>query len=213
MSATREAIVLPVLFLTVVLVGAIRPGGELLIVPPSLASLVAAMVLFALLVRSGALDPNQLLHASRPPVANLNGLTVLLTTFIASAQLVTTVLPESGVPAFIAWLVVASLLVQALALGPDRARLLRGLSVTFGAAFTLKFIILAAISAPADGGFARALQMLFEGVTLGGVSQRPPHPAEGYLAFLALLLYLVGIAFLPAASWQMVRVTRRELTE
>jgi hypothetical protein len=55
--------------------------------------------------------------------------------------------------------------------------------------------------------------MLFEGVTLGGLSQRPAHAAEGYLAFLAILLYLVGVAFLPAASWQMVRVTRRELTE
>jgi hypothetical protein len=171
------------------------------------------MVLFALLVRSGALDPNQLLHTTRTALANLNGITVLLTAFLASAQLVTTVLPESGVPAFIAWAVVASLLAQALALGPDRPRLLRGLSVTFGAAFTLKFIILAAISTPADGRFARALQMLFEGVTLGGLSQRPAHPAEGYLAFLAILLYLVGVAFLPAASWQMVRVTRRELTE
>jgi hypothetical protein len=196
MSAVREAIVLPAVFLTVVLIGAIRPGGTIVVAPPSLASLVAGMVLFALLVRSGALDPNQ-----------------LLTAFLASAQLLTTLVPESGVPALITWMVVASLLVQALALGPDRGRLLRGLAVTFAAAFTLKFIILAAISAPADGRFTRALQLLFEGVTLGGVTQRMPAPAEGYLAFGAIILYLVGVAFLPSASWQMVRVTRRELPE
>jgi hypothetical protein len=213
MSAVREAIVLPAVFLTVVLIGAIRPGGTIVVAPPSLASLVAGMVLFALLVRSGALDPNQLLHSARPPLSNLNGLAVLLTAFLASAQLLTTLVPESGVPALITWMVVASLLVQALALGPDRGRLLRGLAVTFAAAFTLKFIILAAISAPADGRFTRALQLLFEGVTLGGVTQRMPAPAEGYLAFGAIILYLVGVAFLPSASWQMVRVTRRELPE
>jgi hypothetical protein len=212
-SATREAIVLPLLFLTVVLMGALRPGAQLVMVPPSLASLIAAMVLFTLFVRSGTLDPNQLLHPARTPMANLNGLTVLLTAFAASAQLVTTLVPESGVPALITWVVVASLLMQALALGPDRTRLLRGLLVTFGAAFTLKFIVLAAISAPADGRFARAVQLLFEGVTLGGVTQRAPHATEGYLAFAAVVLYFLGVAFLPSASWHMVRVTQKALTD
>jgi hypothetical protein len=113
----------------------------------------------------------------------------------------------------IVWLVIASLLGQALALGPDRPRVLRGLAVTFAAAFTLKFIILAAMSERADGRFARALQLLFEGITFGGVTQRPLHPAEGYLAFATIVLYLIGIAFLPSASWQMVRATRRELPE
>lgn len=213
MSALREAIVLPLLFLSVVLIGAVRPGAQAVVVPPSLASLIAAMVLFALFVRSGTLDPGQLLHPARTAIANLNGMTVLLTAFAASAQLVTTLVPESGVPALITWLVVASLLMQALALGPDRARLLRGLLVTFGAAFALKFIILAAISAPADGRFARALQLLFEGVTLGGVTQRTPHAAEGYLAFTAAVLYLTGVACLPSASWHMVRVTQQALTD
>jgi phage shock protein PspC (stress-responsive transcriptional regulator) len=213
MSALREAVVLPAIFLSVVLIGAVRPGAAIAVVPPSLAALVAAMVLFTLLVRSGALDPNQLLHAARPPLANLNGAAVLLTGFAASAQVVTMLVPESGVPALITWAVLVSLLAQALALGPDRARLLRGLAVTFGAAFILKFIILATISAPAQSRFARALQLLFEGVTLGGVTQRPPHAAEGYLAFVALILYLVGVAFLPSASWHMVRATRRELPD
>lgn len=213
MSALREAIVLPLLFLTVVLIGALRPAGPVVFAPPSLASLIAGMVLFTLLVRSGALDPNQLLHSVRSPLANMNGMTVLVTAFLASAQLVTMLLPESGLPALITWMVVASLLIQALALGPDRARLMRGLAVTFAAAFTLKFIVLAAISAPADGYFARAVQLLFEGVTLGGVTQRTPAPAEGYLAFVAIVLYLTGVAFLPSASWQMVRMTRRELPE
>ena len=211
MSPAREALVLPALFLTVVLIGAVRPGPELGFVPPSLASLLAGMLLVALLVRSGALDPHQLLHPARSGLANLNGMTVLFTAFAASAQLVTMLVPETGLPALITWLVVSLLLIQALALAPDRTRLLRGLAVTFGAAFTLKFIILAAVSQPADGRVSRALQLLFDGITMGGITQRPPATAEGYLAFLTMALYLVAIAFLPAAEWRMVRVHRREL--
>jgi hypothetical protein len=206
MKPLHEAAVLPALFLSVFLIGALRPGAEATLVGPSLLSLVVAMVLFALFVRSGTLAPERLMNASRSALANLNGLTVLLTAFAASAQVITLVVPDSGVPALIAWAVLVSLLLQALAIDPDRQRLLRGLLVTFGAAFTLKFVMLAAISAPAEGRIARAVQMLFEGVTLGAVSQRPVHGAEGYLAFLALVVYLIGVAWLPLAMWQVVRV-------
>ena len=163
------------------------------------------MVLLAILVRSGALAPDRLMHASRSAVANANGLTVLLSLFAASAQVITLVVPDSGVPAVMVWAVLLSLLLQAFAIGPDRERLLRGLLVTFGAVFVLKFIVLAALSAPAESRIGRAIQLLFEGVTLGGVSQRPTHAVEGYLAFVTLLMYLVGVALLPRAGWQMVR--------
>jgi hypothetical protein len=212
-TAVREAIVLPTLFLSIVLAASIRPGAQITVVGPSLGSLVAGLVLFALLVRSGALDPHQLMHPERSGMANLNGLSVLVTAFVASAQMVTMLVPESGVPALIAWIVLASLLVQALAIGPDRSRLLRGLMVTFGAAFILKFIVLTTLSAPAEGRLARAVQLLFEGVTLGGVTQRTPHPAEGYLAFVIIVTYLIGVALLPSAAWQMVRSSRKALTD
>ena len=213
MTPLREAVVLPAVFLSVALAASLRPAAQVTVVPPSLGSLVAGMVLFALLVRSGAVDPNRLLHPARSAMANLNGLSVLLAAFLASAQIITMLVPESGVPALIAWVVLASLLSQALAIGPDRSSLLRGLMVTFGAAFALKFIVLATLSSPAEGRMTRALQLLFEGVTLGGLTQRTPHPAEGYLAFVTIVTYLVGIACLPSAAWQMVRVSRRELTE
>jgi len=209
MTALQEALLLPALFLTVVLMAGIRPGAAVLLVPPSLASLVAATALFGLLLRSGALSAERLVNPTRSLLANLNGLTVLAAVFVASAQVVTTLVPESGVPAAIVWAVLWSLLLQAFAIGPDRTRVLRGLLVTFGAAFTLKFVLLSAISSPAEGRVARALQLLFEGVTLGAVTQRPPGLAEGYLAFTATALYLMGIAFLPSAPWQMVRVLAR----
>ena len=204
MSPLVEAWVLPLLFLTVVLLGAIRPGAEITMAPPTLGSLVIAMGLIGLLVRSGALAAERLTGATRSALANLNGLSILLALFAASAQAVTLVIPDSGVPAFIVWVVLVALLIQAVAIGADRTRLLRGLLVTFGTAFTLKFVILGALSAPADSRIGHAFQLLFEGVTLGAVSQRPAHPAEGYLAFATLVLYLVAIAWLPSARWHMV---------
>jgi hypothetical protein len=208
-TALGESVLIPALFLTVVLMAGLRPGAVPSLVPPSLASLVAATALFGLLVRSGAVAPERLIHPARSVLANLNGFTVLATLFVASAQIVTALVPESGVPAVIVWAVLGSLLLQAFVIGPDRTRVLRGLLVTFGAGFTLKFVLLSAISSPAEGRVARAVQLLFEGVTLGAVSQRPPGLAEGYLAFAASALYLIGVASLPSAAWQMVRVASR----
>ena len=206
MSVWREAVILPILFLTVVLTGGLRPGAEIAIGPPPVSALVGAMVLLALLVRSGVVAPEILMNAHRAPLANLNGLMVLLTLFVASAQVVALVVPESGVPALIVWVVLIALMLQALAIAPDRVRMLRGLLVTFGATFTLKFIVLAAMSAPAESRLTRALQLLFEGITLGTVSQRPPHAVEGYLAFGTIVVYVIGVWLLPPAEWRMVRV-------
>ena len=208
MTALREAVILPLSFLLVVLIAALRPGTAPPIVPPTLGALVSAVAVLALLVRSGAVDPSQLMHSSRSALANLNGLTVLLCTVVASAQVITMVVPESGLPALVAWIVLLSLLLQAFAIGPDRVRLLRGLAVTFGAAFVLKYLILASVSAPTESRVGRAMQLLFEGLTLGTMTQRPPSSSEGYLAFVAILLYLITLAFLPAASWHMTRVRR-----
>lgn len=205
-AAWVEACGLPVLFLTVTLAAAIRPGAATTLVPPSPASMVAAMLLFAILVRSGAFAPQRLMSSSRTTLANLNGLTVHLAVFVASAQVITLVVPDSGLPALIVWAVLGSLLLQACAIAPDRRAVLRGLLVTFGVTFTLKFVILAAVSAPAESRLGQAFQVLFHGITLGAISQRPAHSSEAYLAFGTLMLYLVGIAWLPSAAWHMVRM-------
>ncbi|HXG87380.1 MAG TPA: hypothetical protein VNJ02_03510 [Vicinamibacterales bacterium] len=199
MKPIVEACLLPLLFLTVIWLAALRPGGPVMLVIPSVGALVMAMVLLSLFVRSGTLAPDRLMHQSRSALANSNGLVLLLCAAFASAAVINLVIPDDGVPALIGWAVLVSLLMQALAIAPDRQRLLRGLLVTFGAAFTLKFVILAAVSAPAESRTARILQLLFDGLTLGSISQRPPHPLEGYLALVTLVLYFIGLAMLPSA--------------
>jgi hypothetical protein len=203
-TATREAITLPAVFLTVVLAGSLQPGTPLHFEPPALFALVLATMLLAALVQCGALAPDALLSSDRSALENLNGLMLLLTLFAASAQVMAVVLPRSGIPAVLMGVLLFALLAQALAIGADRQRMLRGLLVSLAIAFVLKFIVLASLSAPAAGGVARAVQLLFEGVTLGSISQAPLPPASGYIAFAALLLYLFGLVLLPrpgSSSW------------
>ncbi|MCC7033887.1 MAG: hypothetical protein IT179_13775 [Acidobacteria bacterium] len=200
MTPVRESITLPLTFLTVVLVGGLRLGGQVAIAPPALFSLVLASLVLGGLVQSGVLDPMRLVHSDRTAVANLNGVVALVATFAATAQVLSLLTPAAGLPSMGMSLFFLVAILQLMAGALDRPRFLRVWAVTLLAAFTLKFIVLAALSGPADGAVARALQLLFEGVTLGSVSQPIEPRASGYLAFLAIALYLLGLVLLPPAQ-------------
>ena len=197
MTPIREAVTLPLLFLTVVLGGSLRPGATPAFAAPPLFALLLGTMLVACLVQSRALSPVSIIGQHRPALANLNGLMVLVSLFAASAQVMAVVMPTSGIPAVLMGILLFALLAQALAIGADRQRMLRGLLVSLGLAFVLKFIVLAALSEPAITRTGRVVQLLFEGVTLGSVTQTPVHPAAGYLAFATIMLYLFGLELLP----------------
>ena len=197
MTAARDALQLPLIYLTVVLAGGIHVAERVTMRPPSLFGLVLGILLLALLVRSGTLAPERLVHSTRSGLANLNGLIVIITVVLASAQAFTLGTPDSGLPRVLVSIFLVILLLNTLAATPDRPRLLRSLLVIIGSAFTLKFIVLAALSDPAGGRMARVMQVLFEGVTLGMVSQEAVHPVTSYLAFATFVLFLIGIALLP----------------
>ena len=200
MTAVREAIALPVIFLTVALLGGLRIADRVTLVPPPLFALVLSVLLLGLLVRCGALAPDRLMRASRSTLANLNGLIVILAALLASAQAFNAATPDSGLPRALFNLAFLVLLANTMAAAPDRVRLLRSLLVIFGAAFIVKFIVLSALSSPAEGLVTRALQVLFEGVTLGSITQDVLHPATGYVAFFTLMLYLFGLVLLPTTD-------------
>jgi hypothetical protein len=197
MTPLREAIVLPMIFLTVTLLGGLEPGAPRPWAPASAFSLVLAFLLVGGLARSGALAPERLVHGSRPPLANANGLVVLLSLFAASAQVVHMLTPRSGLPSLIVALVLFLLLLNTFVVLPDRRRMLRSLAVVLGSAFVLKFVLLAALADPDGGRTRRVLLALFDLATLGTIAQAPITAAAGYLAFAVGLLYLGGIAALP----------------
>jgi hypothetical protein len=199
-SAVREAIVLPALFLTTALFAGLEPAAPRPWVAPSLFSLILAVLLIGVLIRSGALAPERLLHGERSILANTNGIIVLATLFGASAQVLHMLTPRSGLPSLLVGLVLFLMLINTWVAVPDRVRALRSLAVVLGSAFLLKFVVLAAL-ADADGGRTkRVLVALFDVATLGTITQDPLHPAAGYLAFAVCGGYLVGLASLPGAS-------------
>ena len=86
MTPLREAVVLPVIFLTVALCGGFRAASTVKLVAPTLTSLVLAVPLLALLVRSGVIPVMTLLSGLRTPLENVSGAVVLAALFGASAQ-------------------------------------------------------------------------------------------------------------------------------
>jgi len=216
MTPAREAIHLPVLFLTVTLLAGLRLGAAVVLIPPSLFSLILAVLLVGVLVQSGAFVPLRVINGSRTALANLNGGVVVVTLLVASAQMFSLLTPDSGLPRVLFSVYFLVLLINTMAASPDRIRVLRSLAVTFGAAFVLKFIVLDALSDPAGGRLTRLLQVLFEGVTLGTLSQDPQHPAAGYLAFTAIVMFLATVFLLraprfdEAGSTQAVALRRQD---
>src|SRR5262245_30019351 len=205
MSRSLEIFYLPLLFLSVVLFGGMRVGAQVVLVPPPLVTLVLAFLLVSVLVRTGALAPERLMSARRSPLANISRAIVLLSVFAAATQAFNVAIPELGLPRLLFSVFLFVLLLNTLAAAPDRVRVLRSLLVIFGSAFVLKFIVLAALADPAGGWLKRVLLAMIEGLTLGTLTQTVYAPITGYIAFLVLTLFLIGLALLPArlptAAW------------
>jgi len=194
----REVFVLPLVFLTVALLGGVRVTDHVVLLPPPLFTFVLAFLLVGALIRSGALAPEQVMSATRPPLANASGAVVLITAFAAATQAFSVAIPESGLPRLLFSVFLLALLLNTLAASPDRVRVLRSVLVIFGSAFTLKFIVLAALSDPTGGRVKRMLQIMLEGLTLGTLSQDVYRPVTGYVAFVTLTLFVGGLALLPS---------------
>ncbi len=198
-GALRESVGLPWLLLTVALLAGLRltEAGELRFLVPPLSSLVAMLLLMMVLVQSGIVHPWRLMGEQRTALENLNGLTVLAALAAASAQIVSAVTPESGLPLVLGVIFLFALFVNTLAARPTRQHALRALFVAFFAAFTVKFIVLDALYAPDRSLGGRLLTGLLEGVTLGSLDHVVWGASTGYVTFLALVLYFTALALLP----------------
>jgi hypothetical protein len=195
----REALTLPILLLTVAGAGGLRvdAAGKLALVPPSLMALVLGVLLIATLVRAGALDPLRLVGERRSALENISGAIVLVSLLLASAQMFMLLTPPTGLLGFIFTAFFVLLLWNTMAVSPDRRQLLRSLAVVFGGAFVLKFIVLAAAYDAGGGLLHRVILTILEGVSLGALGFVPDGTATGYVAFILLGLFFVGLTLLP----------------
>ena len=82
--------------------------------------------------------------------------------------------------------------------------MLRSLAVLLGCAFFLRFVALESLYAPGRGVIKRLMTALMEGITLGALDYAPAGQRTGYVAFLTLSLYLIGLALLPVGGHRAV---------
>src|SRR6476659_303998 len=97
--ALLDYVALPMLFLTVVLLGGLRVGTEsrtFIFIAPPLVTLLLAVLLMLLLVRGGLLRFHQWVRSDLPPLTNVAHIWMFVTIFFASAQAFNSVLPERG---------------------------------------------------------------------------------------------------------------------
>ena len=186
-------VALPLLFLTVALLGGWRLRGvdkAFVFVAPPLVTLVLALLLLSLLVRGQLFEVRRWFSGDVPLLTNLSHGVLLVTLFFASAQAFNAVLPESGLFSWLfSFFFLWTLWQQQFAPFAAR-RLLRSLAALFGTAYILKYWILASLTATGDGWTQKLLGLALEGLSLNGPAFAP---ASAYIAFFALVLYVLGL--------------------
>ncbi len=188
--------VLPLVFLTVALLGGLRVGADdraFIFFPPPLVTLLLAVLLMLLFVRGGLIELRSWLRGDNAPLRNVSHFWVLLTLFFASAQAFNSVLPERGLLHWLFSFFFLWTLWNNQFSSFDARRLLRSLVVLFGTAFVLKHILLSSFYAPDSGWLKRVAGALAQGVTLGTLDAPMFAPATGYISFFALGLYIAGL--------------------
>ena len=194
-TASR-VLLLPLLFLTVTLLGGLRVAVDrsFVFLPPPLITLVMAALLASLFMRGRLVRLEAWLGSRHGVLTNVSHALTLLALFFASAQAFNSVLPEQGL---LHWMFAFFFLWSLWndQFSPfDPFRLLRSLGVLFGTAFVLKHMILAGLSAPGGSWTARIAAAIFQGLSLGALAAPAVAPATGYISFFTLALYVIGLA-------------------
>jgi hypothetical protein len=194
--------VLPLLFLTVALLGGLRVSAEhsFIFVAPPLVTLVLAVLLMLLFVRGRLVEFNRWVRSDLPPLTNISHGWMLLTLFFASAQAFNSVLPESGLLHWLFSFFFLWTLWNNQFSSFDARRLLRSLTVLFGTAFVLKHILLASLYSGDGGWLSRVAGALLQGASLGTLDAPVFAPATGYISFFTLALYVTGLLLLTFAA-------------
>ena len=200
--ALLDHVALPMLFLTVVLLGGLRVGMEnrtFIFVAPPLVTLLLAVLLVLLLVRGRLIVFHQWIASDLPPFTNVVHLWMFITLFFASAQAFNSVLPERGLLHWLFSFFFLWTLWNNQFSSFDPRRLLRSLAILFGTAFVLKHMLLASLYSPEGGWLKRLTGTLLQGVSLGTLDTPSFAPATGYISFFTLLLYVAGLILLAFA--------------
>ena len=200
--ALRFYILLPMIFLTVALMGGLRlasPDNAFVFMAPALLCLVFAVVLIVLFARGGLIDIGSWFSDDFPTVHNIANGALLVSLFAATVQVFNSVIPEAGLPFWVVSFCFAWSLWNNLFAQFDNKKLLRSMIALFAFAFFAKYILLAGLTAPAgDGGWLRSLIENPAQEAATWLLSLPRYSAgTGYIQFFCLLLYFLGLYILP----------------
>ena len=208
-KAVTRYILLPVLFLTVALLGGLRlnaADGSLIFLKPSLLSLILASIMIALFFRAGLIRVDGWFADDFPVLKNAANAAVLVTLFAATTQLFNSLLPEQGLPFWVVAFCFFWTLWNNLFADFDTKKLLRSLGGLFGLAFVVKYLVLANLTAPASESWLRGLIENPTKEAFTWLLDLPRFSAgTGYIQFFTAALYLLGLFLFPAST----RDTRR----
>jgi hypothetical protein len=197
--ALLRFILLPMIFLTVALLGGLRIDAEthaFVFIPPPLITLILSVFLMTLFVRGHAIELRQWVNSEQSLITNVSHALTLLALYFASAQALNSVLPERGLLFWLFSFFFLWTLWNNQFSSFDARRLLRSLAVLFGTAFFLKHMFLASLFSPEGGWAKKVAGFLLEVGTLGTLDYQVFAPATGYISFFTLVLYVGGLILL-----------------
>ncbi|MEW6127176.1 MAG: hypothetical protein AB1757_09065 [Acidobacteriota bacterium] len=189
-------LITPLLFLTVALAGGMRiavEGNELRFLAPQLITLILAAFAMVLFIRGGLVNLRERVGERLGLTENLSGGIFLLSLYFATAQVFNLVTPERGLLNFCFNLFYFLIFFNNLFVVFNPPRLVKSLAVVLGASFLLKYLLLADWFAPSDSLGKAILQKLMQTASLGALDFETFASATGYLAFAALMLYIIGL--------------------
>jgi hypothetical protein len=197
--ATRDVIVyiiVPLIFLTVALAGGVRftaDAGELRFIAPQLVSAILAAFVMLLFVRGGVIEARAYVGEHHGLLENASGVVRLGAIYFATVQIFNAVTPERGLLNFCFNLFYFLIFWNNLFLVFNPVRLTRSLATILGASFALKYLVLADLFSPSESWAKYILQKLMQTASLGALEYEAYAPATGYLGFVSVLLYVLGL--------------------
>jgi len=199
-----QYIFLPIIFLTVTLLGGLRIGikdSEFLFIRPALICLIFAAILIVLFFRAKLINLEGWFNEKFTAVKNIaNGL-ILFTLFTASTQVFNSLIPETGLPFWIISFCFFWTLWNNIFAEFDTRKLLQSLGGLFGLAFIVKYLVLANLVSGEEGSW---LTRVWQNPTKEAFTYFLDIPrfsgATGYIQFFTLAFYLIGLFLIKPSS-------------
>ncbi|MGI8668577.1 MAG: hypothetical protein ACR2J3_01885 [Aridibacter sp.] len=195
-----QYVFLPLIFLTVTLLGGLRIGieaDEFVFLKPALICLVFGAILLVLFFRAKLIRLDGWFSEDFSTLKNIANGAVIFSLFTAATQVFNSLIPEQGLPFWIIAFCFFWTLWNNLFAEFDTKRLLQSLGGLFGLAFVVKYLVLANIASTEQGSW---LTRIWENPTQEFITYILDIPrfssATGYIQFFTIMFFLIGLFLL-----------------